>query len=450
MSNMLYLSCETGISADMVVGALLDLGANQEKLEQALSSLPLDGYKTKISKKQVSGIAATDFDVELDEENHDHDMAWLYGDLDGEDGHEHHHHHDHEHEHEHGHDHHHDHEHEHDHEHHHMHRGLAEIESIIDAGELTPRANELAKKIFRIVAEAESHAHGMPIEEVHFHEVGAVDSIVDTVAAAVCVDDLDIERTYVGPLAEGTGRIRTQHGVLSIPVPAVANICESHRLALATTGRKGELVTPTGAAIAAALKTEEALPSSWKILASGIGSGKRDYHPVSTVRAYLIESQDAPKQKAATENACGSAGTVWKLECEVDDATGEALGYAMEHLFDAGALDAHFLPVFMKKERPGWQIQVLCTEEKREALERILFEDTTTIGIRRHPYQRTTLPRRIETIQTEIGPVSIKIVTMPDGTERTYPEYDSVAALAKAQGLPFQMAWRLVLKSLDA
>ena len=171
---------------------------------------------------------------------------------------------------------------------------------------------------------------------------------------------------------------------------------------------------------------------------------------MSTVRAYLIESQDAPKQKAATENACGGAGTVWKLECEVDDATGEALGYAMEHLFDAGALDAHFLPVFMKKERPGWQIQVLCTEEKREALERILFEDTTTIGIRRYPYQRTTLPRRIETIQAEIGPVSIKIVTMPDGTERTYPEYDSVAALAKAQGLPFQMAWRLVLKSLDA
>ncbi|MGN0072112.1 MAG: nickel pincer cofactor biosynthesis protein LarC [Atopobiaceae bacterium] len=435
MGNMLYLSCETGISADMVVGALLDLGANQQKLEVALASLPLDGYTVKISKKQVSSIVATDFDVELDEDNHDHDMAWLYGDLDHEDEHEHHHHH-------------HDHEH-HEHEHHHEHRGLAEIESIIDAGELTPRANELAKKIFRIVAEAESRAHGVPIEEVHFHEVGAVDSIVDTVAAAVCADDLDIERTYVGPLAEGTGRIRTQHGVLSIPVPAVANICESHRLALATTGRTGELVTPTGAAIAAALKTEEALPSSWKILASGTGSGKRDYHPVSTVRAYLIEPQDAPKKGAAAD-ACGGAANVWKLECEVDDATGEALGYTMEHLFDAGALEAHFLPVFMKKDRPAWQIQVLCTEETRETMERILFEDTTTIGIRRYPYQRTTLPRRIDTVQTEIGPADIKIVTMPDGTERAYPEYDSVAALAKAQNLPFQTAWRLVLKSLDA
>lgn len=438
MGKMLYLACETGISADMVVGALLDAGADQTKLEVALASLPLDGYAVKISKKQVSGIVATDFDVELDHESHDHDMAWLYGDLDHEDGHEHHHHH-HEHEHE----------HEHHHEHDHEHRGLAEIESIIDAGELTAGANELAKKIFRIVAEAESRAHGIPAEEVHFHEVGAVDSIVDTVAVAVCVDDLGIDRTYVSPLAEGCGRIRTQHGVLSIPVPAVANICESHGLALATTGRQGELVTPTGAAIAAALKTEEALPSSWKILSSGIGSGKRDYHPVSTVRAYLIEPQDAPKESAA-DSSCGGATHVWKLECEVDDATGEALGYAMEHLFAAGALEAHYLPVFMKKDRPAWQIQVICTEEKRRGLERILFEDTTTIGVRRVPFERTTLPRRAATIETEIGSADIKVVTMPDGSERAYPEYDSVAALAQAQGLPFQDAWRLVLKSLDA
>lgn len=444
MGKTLYLSCDSGISADMVVGALIDLGGSQEKLECALASLPLDGYQVKISKKTVSSIPVTDFDVVLDHEHesHDHDMAWLYGNLDNEEP-EHHHHHEHEEEgHHHGHD-------EGHHHHHHKHRTLDDIVKIIDAGELSPRANELAKEIFRIVAEAESQAHGVPVDEVHFHEVGAVDSIVDTVAAAVLVDDLDITDTIVEPLAEGSGRIRTQHGVLSVPVPAVTNIAMAHGLVLAPNHREGEFVTPTGAAIAAALKTKDDLPSSYTILASGTGSGKRAYEPISTVRALLISPRTMPG--AGTEkDACGGMKPLWKLESEIDDATGETLGYALEHLYAAGVLEAHYVPIYMKKNRPAWQIQVLCTEEQRAEAERILFEDTTTIGIRRMLVDRTTLPRRETTVATELGEIAVKVVTLPDGHERAYPEYDAVAEVARERRLPFQAVMRTVLRSLEA
>ncbi len=444
MGKTLYLSCDSGISADMVVGALLDLGGNQEKLECALASLPLDGYQVKISKKTVSSIPATDFDVVLDHEHesHDHDMAWLYGDLDQKKP-EHHHHHGHEEEgHHHGHD-------GEGHRHHHEHRNLADIMKIIDAGELSPRANELAKKIFRIVAEAESRAHGVSVDEVHFHEVGAVDSIVDTVAAAVLVDDLDITDTIVGPLAEGSGRIRTQHGVLSIPVPAVTNIAMAHGLVLAPNHREGEFVTPTGAAIAAALKTRDELPAAYTIEASGIGTGKRAYKPISTVRALLIVPRTAPGT-GTEKDACGGMKPLWKLESEIDDATGETLGYALDHLYAAGVLEAHYVPIYMKKNRPAWQIQVLCTEEQRAEVERILFEDTTTIGIRRSQMNRTTLPRRESAVETELGEIAVKVVTLPDGHERAYPEYDAVAQVARQRNLPFQAVMRTVLKSLEA
>lgn len=443
MGRILYLACDSGISADMVAGALLDLGASQKTLERALASLPLDGYQVNITKKTVSSVVATDFDVVLEHGNHDHDMHWLYDGLDEEEP-EHHHHHDHEHEHEH--------EHGHGHAHAHVHRCLADIEKIIDAGELTPGANALAKRIFAIVAEAEAKAHGVAVEEVHFHEVGAVDSIVDTVAVSVLADSLAIDGAYIGPLAEGTGRIRTQHGVLSVPVPAVSNIAQAHGLVLSPTGRTGEFVTPTGAAIAAALKTQESLPCAYTIEASGIGSGKRDYKPVSTVRAFLLKPQEQQAPAAAAGNAgdgaCGDAGLLWKLESEIDDATGEALGYALEHLFEAGVLEAHYVPVYMKKNRPAWQIQVLCTEETRPEAERILFEDTTTIGIRRWQVDRTALPRRESAVATELGEAEAKTVTLPDGTERAYPEYESVAALAREAHIPFQEALRIVERSL--
>ena len=466
MGRTLYLDCSAGISGDMVVAALLDAGASEEGLRAALSGLGVDGFEVRVSRRTVSALDVCDFDVVLDAEHdgHDHDMEWLYGDLDGEDGHEHHHDHEHEHDYEHTHDHehghhhehHHDHEHEHDHvhehehhhdhghahHHHHEHRGPNEIYAIIDAANLPSSVQELSHRIFDIVAKAESKAHGIPVDQVHFHEVGAVDSIVDVVAAAWCLVDLGVDQVVVSPLAEGHGRVRSQHGVLPIPVPAVAHIVADQGLVLTRKDIEGELVTPTGAAIAAAFRTTDQLPASYRIVATGTGAGKRAYNPPSTVRAMIME--DAEVAPSPTTWAIEEPH-LWKLETEVDDCTGEALAHALESLYAAGALEAHYLPVFMKKGRPGYQIEVLCAERNIPALEQVIFEDTTTIGIRRSPLWRTALPREAVTLETPYGTALGKAVVLPTGERRTYPEYASVAQLAQESGASYQEVYRAVI-----
>ena len=333
-----------------------------------------------------------------------------------------------------------------------MNMGTSTTTSIImtiDAGSLTPRARELSHRIFDIVAKAESKAHGVPLEEVHFHEVGAVDSIVDVVAAAVCLDDLNVDDVVVSPLAEGHGRIRSQHGILSVPVPAVAHIVADEGLVLEPRDIHGELVTPTGAAIAAAFRTADALPAHYRIVATGTGAGKRDYNPPSTVRALIVEEAETTTPVAADSYAF-ERPHLWKLETEVDDCTGEALGRTIERLYDAGAFEAHFLPVFMKKGRPGYQIEVLCSEATIPALEQVIFEDTTTIGIRRSPLWRTALPREILEVQTAFGPAKVKAVTLPSGERRQYPEYETVVALAESAGISYQEAYRAVIAATQA
>ena len=297
--RILYLECRSGISGDMTVAALLDLGADEKKLREALASLPLEGYQIQISRVKKSGLDACDFAVLLDEEheNHDHDMRYLHGDLHGDheqEGHmqEEHLHGSHVHE-EHLHD-------GHDHDGHahaaqashhaHAHRGLPEITQIIETGTLTAGAKELALRIFDILADAEAKAHGVSRDKVHFHEVGAVDSIVDIVAAAVCLDDLAPEQIVLSPLSEGTGTVRCQHGILPIPVPAVTNIVTAYGLPVHNTTVQGELVTPTGAAIAAAVMQEHnKLPENYTIQRVGIGAGKRDYETAGILRAMIIQ-----------------------------------------------------------------------------------------------------------------------------------------------------------------
>ena len=257
---------------------------------------------------------------------------------------------------------------------------------------------------------------------------------------------------YVSPLAEGTGRVRCAHGVLSIPVPAVANIVAEHGLELEHRNIKGELVTPTGAAIAAAIRTMDALPSSYRVKGTGLGSGKRAYDPPSTVRALVIEATDDQQQvrsaQAAVESQTLGMPDLWKLETEVDDCTGEALGNVAQILYDAGALEVHYLPVFMKKNRPGYQIEVLCRASDITKLENELFENTTTIGIRRCPEWRTALPREVGEVQTEYGVVRVKTVTLPSCARRSYPEHDSIAELAAASGASYQDVLRVALASL--
>lgn len=404
MGKKLYLECYAGISGDMTVAALLDLGADADVLKKALESLPIDGFETRISRVKKAGIDACDFNVILEHENHDHDMEYLHGNK-------------------HVHDHHQDHDHEHHHDH--EHRGLEEIKNILLSSSMTDHAKAIAVRIFEIIADAEAKAHGLPRNEVHFHEVGAVDSIVDIAAVAVCLDNLGIDEVIVPVLYEGRGTVRCQHGILPIPVPAVANIADAHHLPLHLTDTKGEFVTPTGAAIVAAVCTGNKLPQNFTVLKTGIGAGKRNYERPSILRAMIIE------------DAAESKDEIIKLECNIDDCSGEVLGFVMNKLMNAGARDVHYFPVFMKKNRPAYQLNVICKEEQRESLQNIIFEETTTIGIRIMRMERAVLPREIKQISTSLGEVNVKVCTLPSGKQRCYPEYEDVAALSTKLNKPF-------------
>lgn len=412
MGKTLYLECASGISGDMTVAALLDLGADRQAVLDALSRLPLEGFEVRVSRVKKAGIDACDFAVLLDEahENRDHDMAYLYGGApEGGSGHAHR---------------------DHGEPHvHHAHRTFSDVAGIIAAAHLAPRAESIARKTFKILAEAEAKAHGTTPDQVHFHEVGAVDSIVDIVAAAVCLDSLDVAEVIVPALHEGCGMVRCAHGMLPVPVPAVLEIVRAHGIALAPLGVQGEYVTPTGAALAAAIRTSAQLPPAFTVSRTGYGAGKRDHEVPGLLRAMLIEP-------AAASEPCAKP-CVWKLEADIDDSTGEALGYALECLLAAGAREAHFAPIYMKKNRPAYQLQVICDEPLIPQLEAIIFRETTTIGIRRVAMQRTVLPRRIDAVATPFGEIAVKCVELPGGQVRAYPEYDSVSAAARAHGAPF-------------
>lgn len=432
MSKTLYLECYSGISGDMTVGALLDLGADQALLEKQLKSLPVSGYDVAVSRVKKSGLDACDFHVILDSEheNHDHDNEYLYG-------HEHHYHEGHVHE---GHGHHVHEGHVHErHEHHHEHRGLPEILYIIEESQISERAKKISSDIFHILAEAESKAHGVPIEEVHFHEVGAVDSIVDIVAAAICLDNLDITEVIVPELYEGRGVIRCQHGLIPVPVPATANIAQMHGITLHMTETEAELVTPTGAAIVAAIRTGERLPSRYRVLKTGLGAGKRDYGRTSVLRAMLIEEKQ--------EEIRDDFDVIYKLETNIDDCTGEALGYVMERLLEAGARDVHYIPVYMKKNRPAYQLNIICKEEQIADMEEIIFRETTTIGIRRMKMERTVLDRKVCTVKTSLGDVKVKVCVLRDG-ERIYPEYESIAEISRNSGRSYQEVWDQICREV--
>ena len=453
----LYLECNAGISGDMLVAALLDLGADKEALDKALQSIPAKGFEYKISRVSKAGVDCCDFDVILDDEhaNHDHDMAFLHGNGDAV-VHSHEHHHDHEHEHEHEHEHHHDHEHEHDHSHvphehhhHHEHRGLQEVIAIIDVTDMSAAAKALALKIFDIIADAEAKAHAVEKNAVHFHEVGAIDSIVDIVAIAVCADSLGVENVIVPELCEGRGTVRCQHGVLPVPVPATANIMQRFGFNVRLLPVQGEFVTPTGAAAVAALMTTDELPQSFKILGIGLGAGKRQYERPSILRALLIED-NAQKKNSVNSNAL-QTDCICQLQSDIDDCSGELLGYMLERLLAAGALDAHYQPVFMKKSRPAWELTVICREEDRAKLEALIFAETTTIGIRRARLERTVLPRKRDVLHTAYGDVVVKRGQLQDG-ERYYVEYDSAVKLAQEQGVPLQdiyLAAQLAQKNIN-
>lgn len=522
--TILYLECNSGISGDMTVAALLDLGADRQVLLDALKSLPLSGYSIEIKDVYKSGIRACDFHVILDaeHENHDHDMEYLHGSGHVHEAHAHEHNaegasaevlpesiyaetacqhtndtHSHAHSHvegacAHSHA-------ENGHMHSHHARNLQDIIKIIRAGDLSAAAADLAIRIFEIVAKAEAKVHGKSINEVHFHEVGAVDSIVDIAAAAVCLDNLHPDQVVVSALTEGCGQIRCQHGLIPVPVPAVTAIAEQEELVLHLTDIQGELVTPTGAAIAAAVRTKEKLPEQFRIRRVGLGAGKRAYATAGVLRAMLVEpsgekltsaparqdsssmqthtlrpknshcQQDIAAPAEANSLKCTaasmepdspaasasqtitaapkitdeSADAILVLETNIDDCTGEALAFTMQQLLEAGALDVFSIPIYMKKNRPAWLLKTICEPKDREVLEAIIFQNTTTIGIRRQTMQRTKLPRKIVTVETDWGVADIKCCDYGQ-TMRYFPENDSVSRLAVENGIGFPEMYRLL------
>lgn len=424
------------------MAAMLDIGADEKVLRQAIGSIPADGFEVDISRVKKAGLDVCDFDVRLEpgHENHDHDMEYLFG--------------------KHSHDHTHRYEtteshvhgsetrpaHSHGSEikpvhshgaktrsaHSHAHRGLSEVLDIIRHTEMTEQARVLAIRIFTILGQAEATAHGTTLEKVHFHEVGAVDSIVDIIAAAVCLDNLQVEDVIIPVLYEGYGKIRCQHGILPVPVPAVSNIIQTNHLNVHITDIEGELVTPTGAAIAAAIRTREALPEIFRIQKIGMGAGKREYKNPSILRAMLIE-----------DAAASNTDYIYKLESNIDDCTGENLGYVLDRLMEAGARDVHYIPVYMKKNRPGYQLNVICDECDIGKMEEIIFAETTTIGIRRARMERTVMHREFREVNTVYGKAKIKICRIHE-TKKIYPEYNSVAELCRKSGKSFREVFQLI------
>lgn len=433
--STLFWDCQTGISGDMAVASLLDLGASEEAVRAALAPLEGEGFELRVGRVEKAGLDCCDFDVVLDEEHdgHDHDMAYLYDPewtpggesvaggaacprVHGDGA---------------------SHTHGGGDERAHHHRSYAQVREVLATLDLTPRARSLAEKTFRLLAQAESKAHGVPVDEVHFHEVGAIDAIVDVVAAAVCLDSLGVKKVIVPRVVDGTGMVRCQHGVIPVPVPAVVNIAAATGLPLSVGSRQGELVTPTGAALAAAAMTSTSLPERFSVKACGMGAGKRDYDPPSILRALLIEEGAAP----------APGDWIWKLECNIDDSTGEMLGAVLEDLMAAGARDAHFLPVFMKKNRPAYELAIICDDDHREALERIVFAETTTIGIRRQRMERSVMDVSWRDVETSYGTVRVKVCER-DGLLRAYPEYESVRAVARAAGTDFRTVYLAAATSL--
>lgn len=390
MSTYLYIEGSCGASGDMLAAALHALGGSEAKVRAALAPLAAEGLQFAWQKAASHGIAGERFAVELPESfGKDAHHAPHAG-----------------------------------HGHAHAHRHLADVQAILARLPMEPRARALAEAAFALVAEAEAEAHGCAVEEVHFHEVGALDSIADIVATAVLFADLGVTGCVVEALAEGCGTVHCAHGELPVPVPAVLNIARKTGLPLERTAVRGERVTPTGIALAAAMRTAAALPERFVVRRVGIGVGERDFGCANVLRAMVIEAEGAPAEEAV------------EMEANLDDCTGEALAVASEKLLAAGALDVALVPCTMKKSRPGIILRALAREADVPALAEVLLRETTTIGLRTHKVRRITMAREAVTVSTPYGPVQAKRCRY-GALERVYPESESVRAVAERAGVGY-------------
>ena len=397
MKNILYLDGTCGISGDMFVASLLSLGGDESILKEALTSLRLeDEFSVEISQKKSYSILGTDFNVILKHNKDDH-LESIHCE----------HHHEHAHE------------HNHTHNHHHIHRHLKDINEIIDNSKITNNAKNIAKNIFLIVAKAESKAHGCDINEVHFHEVGAIDSIIDIVSASILIDNLNISKCIITNLNEGQGFVTCAHGDLPIPVPAVLNILDEYKIPFSITNAKSEMITPTGIAILASLNPFFSLPKNFTILNQGIGLGKRDFGRPNILRALLIKEE--PR-----DSVCNTNNDIIIIETNIDNDTGENLSFTMEKLFEAGAKDVHIIPCYMKKNRMGHILRVVTSQNELDNMIKIIFTYTTTIGVKYYNVDSICMNKEFkEVLTSNYGKIKLKECTYKD-IKKVYPEFESL------------------------
>lgn len=448
--KMLYFDCATGISGNMAIGALLEICDGEQYLRDELAKLGVPGYQLNVIKRDSHGIDGTY--VEVLEANTGipvdaiHDGNTNVGSsatLGLHHGHTHSHHHglDSSPEH-HSHGHHHDHDHDHsldnhcdnhqddhdnNHNHNHVHRTYADIKQIIEGSGITETAKELSRSMFQKVAAAEAAVHGKSMDEVHFHEVGAIDSIVDIVSVAILMDYIKPDRVISSVVSDGYGTIKCAHGVLSVPVPATSMIYKNEKIRFKQIEVPTELVTPTGAAIISTFAESYGLMPEMNLNKIGIGVGSRNIGGPNTLRVFLGEE--------VTVDGENQNDDIIVINSNIDDSSGEDLGYVLEKLMDAGALDVSYSPIFMKKNRPAYRLEVICRAETREKLSEIIFDETTTIGVRYYPVQREELTRVRTLVDTELGQIEAKQVSTPSGHTYTYPEYESMKAIASELGI---------------
>lgn len=411
----LYLDCSMGAAGDMLAAALLELLPDPDAFVAELNALAIPDVKFSRETSVKCGITGT------------HLQVTVHGEEEG--AHDHHHAHSHDHHHDHAHAHHHDHAHS-----HHHHASLHDIEHIV-RGHLSLPATvaDNVMAVYHLIADAESKAHGKPVSEIHFHEVGTMDAIADITAVCLLMHRLAPDEIIVSPVHVGSGQVHCAHGILPVPAPATATILQD--VPIYGGSIQGELCTPTGAALLKHFASRFGEMPVMRTSAIGYGMGKKDFPAANCVRALLGE------RSAASDD-------VIDLCCNIDDMTGEAIGYAFDKLFAAGALDVYTIPIGMKKSRPGHLLHVICREAEKDALVRALFAHTTTIGIRENRFRRYTLDRHIETIETSDGPVRRKCST-GYGVSREKFEHDDLARIADAQGLSLREAEARVRKQLS-
>lgn len=412
----LYIDCAMGAAGDMLTAALLELLPDPDAFVCELNALAIPGVRFTRETSEKCGITGTYMHVTVNGEeeescdvhHHDHD-------------HEHAHEHEHEHEHEHHHDHEHAHTHDHHHDHgHHHHASLHDIEHLVrDHLSLAAAVQDDIMAVYQLIAEAESHAHGKPVNEIHFHEVGTMDAVADITAVCLLMHRLAPDQVIVSPIHVGSGQVRCAHGILPVPAPATAFILRG--VPIYGGHIQGELCTPTGAALLKHFATRFGEMPLLRTQAIGYGMGRKDFPAANCVRVMLGEED-------------GANDEVIELRCNVDDMSGEDIGYAMNKLFEAGALDVYTTAIGMKKGRPGTLIQAMCRGTDRDAVVQAMFRHTTTIGIRESRFRRYVLNRRIETIETPYGSVRRK-VSDGYGVSREKIEFDDLAAIAAQEDM---------------